>query len=195
MIPLMPPTDNAQKRHVQHSVHPRPDQTGKAFTHGSNLSGKTDPSRVSSQRNSTRRRAAARYSSVLQPATCGWGATGSRRIQIRGCRMPSSWSSPNSPSCKVCDRCTCGYATRALHCPLPAIALRMGTALCLRLPRYNTVHIPDQPRLCRRLCFWADGEQGQHREWAQAHQARPAAPIGRMGRAAQGPARGLYLLE
>ena len=48
------------------------------------------------------------------------GATGSRRIQISGCRTPSSWSSPSSPSCKACDRCTCGCATRALHCPLPS---------------------------------------------------------------------------
>src|SRR5580698_9607939 len=31
MISLMPPTDNAQKRHVQHSVHPHPLQTASSL--------------------------------------------------------------------------------------------------------------------------------------------------------------------
>src|SRR4051794_38869926 len=54
---------------------------------------------------------------------------------------------------------------------------------------------PDQPRLRWRLCLWPHDEQGQRRGRPQARQSRPAAPIGRMGRATQGSARGLYLLE
>src|SRR5215469_7337669 len=34
MISLMPPTDNTQKRHVQHSVLPRPNQTGQRSNMG-----------------------------------------------------------------------------------------------------------------------------------------------------------------
>ena len=54
---------------------------------------------------------------------------------------------------------------------------------------------PDQPRLCRRIRLWAHDEQGQRRGRPQAREARLAAPTGGMGCAAQGSARGLYLLE
>src|SRR5208337_4728204 len=54
---------------------------------------------------------------------------------------------------------------------------------------------PDQPRLRRRVCFRANHEQGQRGGGPQAREARHAPPTGRMGRAAQGPARGLYLLD
>ena len=53
----------------------------------------------------------------------------------------------------------------------------------------------DQPRLCWSLCLRAHDEQGQRRGGPQAREARSAAPIGRMGRAAQGSARRLYHLE
>src|SRR6516164_7641371 len=59
----------------------------------------------------------------------------------------------------------------------------------------ETDHNPDQPRLCWRLCLWPHDEQSKRRGGPQARQSRRAAPIGRMGRAAQGSARELYLLE
>src|SRR6516164_4381678 len=66
--------------------------------------------------------------SVSRPAMCGSGMIGSTRIRISGCRTPSAWSSPSSPSCKACDRCTCGCGTRASACPSHVTRRRRGAA-------------------------------------------------------------------
>src|SRR5207248_11086273 len=66
--------------------------------------------------------------SLSRPAMRGSGMTGSRWIRISGYRTPSGWSSPSSPSCKACDRCTCGCRTRALRCPSHATRRRRGAA-------------------------------------------------------------------
>ena len=47
---------------------------------------------------------------------------------------------------------------------------------------------PDQPGLCRRLCFRPHDEQGHHRGRPQARAARAASPSDGMGRPAQGAA-------
>ncbi|MFG3594313.1 recombinase family protein [Bradyrhizobium sp. RDI18] len=74
----------------------------------------------------------ARRGALFLGVAAGYVRIGRDRIEkdrISGCRTPSGWSLPSSPSCKACDRCMCGCATRALHCLLQAIARRTGTAL------------------------------------------------------------------
>jgi DNA invertase Pin-like site-specific DNA recombinase len=56
---------------------------------------------------------------------------------------------------------------------------RLETAAVQHRPQH-----PDEPDLRRGVCLWTHDEQGVPREWPQARQARPAAPIGRVGRAA-----------
>jgi len=82
-----------------------------------------------------------------------------------------------------------------IRLPVACYKAAEGRSIAWRLPLYNTVHNPDQPRLCWRLCLWPHDEQSKRRGGPQARQSRRAAPIGRMGRAAQGSARELYLLE
>ena len=70
-----------------------------------------------------------------------------------------------------------------------------GRSIAWRLPLYNTVHnILTNPVYAGAYAFGRT-EQGKRRGRPQARQSRRAAPIGRMGRAAHGSARGLYLLE
>jgi len=73
----------------------------------------------------------ARRGALFLGVAAGYLRIGRDRIEKdpdRRVQDASGWSSPSSPSCKACDRCTCGCVMRALPCRLQAIALRMGTA-------------------------------------------------------------------
>jgi len=80
---------------------------------------------------------------------------------------------------------------------LPAKSRRSETlGVVWKLPAYNAVHnILDQSDLRRRLCIRAHGEPGQRCRGPQAHTPRSTPRDRRMGRAAEGSARGLHHLR
>ena len=113
-----------------------------------------------------------------------------------GAGRPAVWSSPSSPNCKVCVRCTCGYETRALHCPSRRHRAAEGRSIVWRLPLYNTVHnILTNPVYAGAYAFGRTMSKVSVEDGRKRIQRGLRRPLVGMGRAAQGSARRLYHLE
>ena len=80
--------------------------------------------------------------------------------------------------------------------PVASHSAAGGHSIVWRRPLYNTVHnILTNPVYAGAYAFGRTTSKVSVENGRKRIRRRPAAPIGRMGRAAQGSARGLYLLE
>ena len=141
----------------------------------------------------------ARRGELFLGVAAGYAKAGRDRIEkdpdqrVAGCAQTGFCQIRRAPK-RATGSC---LAARRGHCVAGRMPQRGGGAqhrLEAAALQHRAQH-SDQPRLCWRLCLWADDEQGERRERPQAREAWIAAPHGGMGCAAQGSARGLHHLE